>query len=1065
MFLFVCLVLGELPLTQINTVPNIYILVMFKCCNTDGTNVITNCVDSVPSFHSQLLALQDSSTTKSPSPLNPTDPSQGTTHQYTNPFTSPPLLSPANPFFSQLQRNPFFQELCTVTPLTPALPSLFSPDCSQHEASPFSTSNPTPSDLDEAGNTNRHTLNRESEMASNPKTINIAIGGDVNPAVSQSKKNSDWDNFISENLENEVQMNNLPPPLIELPDLTPLGAEGGLIVSNVCGDLLSNTNPACTLTDHLNSSNTLLHPSANYICWKTCNTDLNNSAAQEALVSDFDSSLPQNSSIEFSELNTLACPYPSVSTCSVNQNCFNAASDTESLEKGPQITSLCSISSSASSLSFVSTETLGNKSLDPLKLPVDKKADHAIVKYPFEMLMDAPDKSVETLKTSVPCCKDFSSDDTLEPTIITSDSPDYQALNISQTRTDNVELSESITSEFKESFVKDEAHLNGSRLAHTAKDMSGMSVPAGTSDCVIKARVVMEEKDAEGEPGCMSLDLIDNLEVIMTSSPGVSSNVSLIKEEISDWLPDPSRGNLRVDIFPGSQRGHPEVDISLGSRQTMSVGYLHPPSANVSMATEPSALIAALSPGSLLFHSLYTSADSEQYVTCRSLHNSLSLTEISEEAKPKHDPFQEPEPGHQPFQEAKPKEFSSQRCLPANYLSQKNSFMSIYDASKNSLLKCDLIEEAVATGDEAILNYDPSVDVMLNKNLIQDQKVAPPKMMTWSEELVKLDPEPCLVYNETNATEPRSSHNVHLDGAVVAECVQPAEKIYDSDFMSKPSSSITQDLVTTDLLLDNVFVPQNTATHAVSTIAVENSNKNSNAQEATSVVPSTASSSVDNCTAELPLPDLSSIEQPNLPSGHDLNLNFLLSSLDLLPLASSTPDVALGTNTMPSFPFPMMPVLASAPLSPTQLASHPPFSQETQQVPTLNSPHPVKPLTPPDEKRSEGRSVLEKLKSTIHPGRSHHGDQEPEKRALVEGGGSYYHLNHSELVSLLLQRDAELQQEKEEYERRGVLLEKREIEIKKMKVLIRDLEDYIDTLLVRIMEQTPTLLQVRSKMK
>lgn len=83
----------------------------------------------------------------------------------------------------------------------------------------------------------------------------------------------------------------------------------------------------------------------------------------------------------------------------------------------------------------------------------------------------------------------------------------------------------------------------------------------------------------------------------------------------------------------------------------------------------------------------------------------------------------------------------------------------------------------------------------------------------------------------------------------------------------------------------------------------------------------------------------------------------------------------------------------------------------------------------------------------------------------MEGGGSYYHLNHSELVSLLLQRDADLQQEREEYDRRGLLLEKREVELKKMKILIRDLEDYIDTLLVRIMEQTPALLQVRSKMK
>jgi len=48
------------------------------------------------------------------------------------------------------------------------------------------------------------------------------------------------------------------------------------------------------------------------------------------------------------------------------------------------------------------------------------------------------------------------------------------------------------------------------------------------------------------------------------------------------------------------------------------------------------------------------------------------------------------------------------------------------------------------------------------------------------------------------------------------------------------------------------------------------------------------------------------------------------------------------------------------------------------------SPHPVKPLTPPDEKRSEGRSVLEKLKSTIHSGRSHHSDQDADKKVLYE---------------------------------------------------------------------------------
>ena len=84
---------------------------------------------------------------------------------------------------------------------------------------------------------------------------------------------------------------------------------------------------------------------------------------------------------------------------------------------------------------------------------------------------------------------------------------------------------------------------------------------------------------------------------------------------------------------------------------------------------------------------------------------------------------------------------------------------------------------------------------------------------------------------------------------------------------------------------------------------------------------------------------------------------------------------------------------------------------------------------------------------------------------LTEGAGSYYHLNHSELVALLVQREAELERQKAEFERQRVLLAKREVELRKLKPQVRDLEDYIDTLLVRIMEQKPTLLQVRSKFK
>lgn len=85
---------------------------------------------------------------------------------------------------------------------------------------------------------------------------------------------------------------------------------------------------------------------------------------------------------------------------------------------------------------------------------------------------------------------------------------------------------------------------------------------------------------------------------------------------------------------------------------------------------------------------------------------------------------------------------------------------------------------------------------------------------------------------------------------------------------------------------------------------------------------------------------------------------------------------------------------------------------------------------------------------------------------LVTGGaGSYYHLNHSELVALLVQREVELEEQKEEFERQRSLLAKREVELKRLKPQVKDLEDYIDTLLVRIMEQKPTLLQVRSKFK
>ncbi|XP_072112891.1 uncharacterized protein [Mobula birostris] len=128
------------------------------------------------------------------------------------------------------------------------------------------------------------------------------------------------------------------------------------------------------------------------------------------------------------------------------------------------------------------------------------------------------------------------------------------------------------------------------------------------------------------------------------------------------------------------------------------------------------------------------------------------------------------------------------------------------------------------------------------------------------------------------------------------------------------------------------------------------------------------------------------------------------------------------------------------------------------------SPHPVKPITATTlemtEKKS-GRSCisntlssgLEKLK-IVTTGNSSPGkfpvawqeDREEVKESkVVDPAEHYYHLTHDELIKKVLQQESELRK-KEEH--------------------VRDLEEYIDLLLVQIMEQNPSILQsVSEKMK
>ncbi|XP_075839806.1 rab11 family-interacting protein 5 isoform X4 [Microtus pennsylvanicus] len=133
-------------------------------------------------------------------------------------------------------------------------------------------------------------------------------------------------------------------------------------------------------------------------------------------------------------------------------------------------------------------------------------------------------------------------------------------------------------------------------------------------------------------------------------------------------------------------------------------------------------------------------------------------------------------------------------------------------------------------------------------------------------------------------------------------------------------------------------------------------------------------------------------------------------------------------------------------------------SKESTQKP---SPHPVKPLSAapveasPDRKQTRTSlstalsSGLEKLKTvtsgsiqSVVPA-SQLGPAVDTKKlkdsAVPDQSAKYYHLTHDELIGLLLQRERELSQRDEH---------------------VQELESYIDRLLVRIMETSPTLLQI-----
>ncbi|XP_061207910.1 rab11 family-interacting protein 5 [Neopsephotus bourkii] len=196
---------------------------------------------------------------------------------------------------------------------------------------------------------------------------------------------------------------------------------------------------------------------------------------------------------------------------------------------------------------------------------------------------------------------------------------------------------------------------------------------------------------------------------------------------------------------------------------------------------------------------------------------------------------------------------------------------------------------------------------------------------------------------------------------------------------------------------------------------------------------------------------------------------------DHQPLAFSTPFLVAATNPEQfDFPCPCPAATSRAAAQPcpmpqpgdTQASALLVLPRETQPAEKplfqqISSPHPVKPISAavqegPSEKKQQHRSSLtaalsnglEKLKtattSSVQPvAPSSHSEKADSKQlkdpTVLDQAAKYYHLTHDELIELLLQKEKELSK-KEEH--------------------IHELENYIDQLLVRIMEQSPTLLQI-----
>ncbi|XP_073776871.1 uncharacterized protein rab11fip5a isoform X3 [Danio rerio] len=1070
-------------------------------------------------------------------PLNFNAPSQNMTDKNTATFTPPSPFYEANPILPLAQQNNIFQELHSDAPLTPDVPSLFS---SQVDG------NATP-DLLRVGN------------KQGPSKMEISVDPLISPLEGQTE-NDDFEDFAKDRLKplEEMAKTNslvtLPALLIKTNNQEPLSALGCLMRShtNYLTDLGGNA-LASTVDESTADTPQISRSNVNSVCSSSNKPDLTNHGAYgfAEYINVSEISLPENSSLEFSELNTFACPFPALPACSKNEDNAdvsifeNPSKMAVTSQDAKSDVRQLSLSEEADALDLLPSICIGFSDGGPesLQRPEALKDVESVTIHEEDLVLSS---------------KGNNSGDTLEQSTMTSDSvggvPDQPCIEPCQTDiiTGNIIKSDEEFWRSGGSLIQNIVKIGKSQAEATEASrnhvQSAQSFLVSTTLLVDKAEIkdaVMntiiqnesredlfkgvshnysEIKDSvpENLPNGISFPVL-----LKTMSNGMQEN----KESVSERPISPFKNHLTGTLLSSISE---EPEIMYSNEQTLPVEHNHSTGAIKTGRNEDTAdkNSLVLSPGSVLLHSLYKCADSDQYLTCVSQQDSISSNlELTQEVKTKHllpaeDTSKiESFPSNilhdfatikhdtsvkaitkvvaeqnqviaekiKPSQEALPKKECRQDVSQNNYLldllPETHTITPMSDPSHSCSSENTTSEFIKPEFDESMVQSVPSDNYDFPKDT--SSIVVTSEMIAELEaQLAPLDTDTCLTdHCKTCPTKVGDFQRVQEDeffnvGTTSNDIVLAESNPFMSDYVPEQTSSITQDLVKTDADLKNIFLSQATEIHLCNV-----NFKSAETHSGTELHPKPVESLDRNTdlwttpvVQQSATPDLFSVnwptlpqssapspfDQPTLASRHSPNLNFISSLFDLSPVASSTPHVAVDT-----FPFPINPPTSAESLQHPELAgSHPtmqpvnstscnPFLQDKSDIfRHKSSPHPVKPLTPPDEKRSEGRSVLEKLKSTIHSGRS-----DADKKPLVEGGGSYYHLNHSELVNLLIQRDMELRQEREEYEKRGMLLEKRETDLKKMKLLIKDLEDYIDTLLVRIMEQTPTLLQVRPKMK